>query len=131
MQARILPNVFSFTYWFCLYISLRGFYVQSVPFHIRLSPRFRAKNTHIMLEKPIIFCKNIFTMALYNFFKWFIFLKFFYYSRENRNLDPITIRYDVGHPVILVPCSQKFPNDFSGNFPKPFSGTFRIFRNVP
>ena len=41
--------------------------VQSVPYQI--------KNTHIILEKPSIFCKKYLKMALHNFLKWFILLK--------------------------------------------------------
>ena len=37
-------------------------------------------------------------MALYDFKKDSFFLNF-PVSRENRNLEPITIRYDVGHPL--------------------------------
>ena len=37
-------------------------------------------------------------MALYDFLKWFILLKLSD-SSENRNLELITIRFDVGHPV--------------------------------
>ena len=43
-------------------------YLQSVPYHIGLPPRFKDKNTHKVLEKPSIFCEKMFTMALYDFF---------------------------------------------------------------
>ena len=57
-------------------IDLLVYYIiQSVPYHIGLSLHLKDKNTHIILEKPRI-------------------------SRENRNLEPITIRFDVGHPVL-------------------------------
>ena len=36
-------------------------------------------------------------------------------SRENRNLEPITIRFDVGHPVSLV-CDLLFLELLSTNF---------------
>ena len=42
--------------------------IQSVPYHIGLSLRFKDKNTHIILENPSIICKKNFTMALYDFF---------------------------------------------------------------
>ena len=41
--------------------------VQSVPYQIGLSLRFKDKNTHIILEKPSIFCKKYFKMALHDF----------------------------------------------------------------
>ena len=40
-------------------------------------------------------------MALYDFLKDSFFLKF-PISRENRNFWPITIRFDVGHPVLTL-----------------------------
>ena len=43
----------------------------------------------------------MFTMALYDFLKDSFFLKF-PISRENRNFWPITIRFDVGHPVLTL-----------------------------
>ena len=53
--------------------------IQSVPYQIGLSLRFKDKNTHIILY---------YTLYLN-----------FPISGENRNLEPITIRYDVGRPV--------------------------------
>ena len=50
-------------------------HVQSVPYQIGLSLRFKDKNTHIILEKPSIFCKKYFKIALHDFLKWFILLK--------------------------------------------------------
>ena len=64
---------------------------QSIPFHIGLFLRFKDKNTHIILEKPSIICKKFFTKNAFSLN--------FPISRENRNLEPINIRYDVGHPV--------------------------------
>ena len=59
------------------------------------------KNAYIILEKPSIFCKKVFTIiALYYFFNDSFSLNF-PISRENSNLEPITIRSDVGHPVYI------------------------------
>ena len=44
-------------------------FIQSVSYHIGLSLRSKDKNTHIILEKPSIFCKKVFTMALCDFLK--------------------------------------------------------------
>ena len=38
--------------------------IQSVPYQIGSSLRFKDKNTHIILENPSNFCKTYFTMAL-------------------------------------------------------------------
>ena len=43
--------------------------LQSVPYQIGSSLRFKDKNTHIILENPSNFCKKYFTMALYDFLK--------------------------------------------------------------
>ena len=67
--------------------------LQSVPYYIGLSLPFKDKNTQIILEKPSIFCKKYFTMALYHFLKNNSFFLHFSISRENGNLEPITIRY--------------------------------------
>ena len=72
-------------------------YIQSVPYHIGLSLRFKDKNKHIIIEKPNNICKKLCTMA-YDF-KNDSFSFNFPITRENRNLEPITIRYDAGHPV--------------------------------
>ena len=73
--------------------------IQSVPYQIGSSLRFKDKNMHIILENPIIFCKKYFKMALHDFLKCNSFYLNFPISGENRNLEPITIRFDVGHPV--------------------------------
>ena len=54
-----------------------------------------------MLEKPSIFCKKYFITALNDFLIDPFSLNFPIY-RENRNLEPITIRSDVGHPVLYT-----------------------------
>ena len=40
------------------------FDIQSVPYQIGLILRFKDKNTHIILEKPSIFCKKYFKMGV-------------------------------------------------------------------
>ena len=43
--------------------------IQSVPYQIGSSLRFKDKNTHIILENPSNFCKKYFKMALHDFLK--------------------------------------------------------------
>ena len=82
-------------------------------YHIGLSLRFKDKNTHIILEKPSVFCRIIFTMTLYDFFSNSFSLNF-PNIRENRNSETITIRYDVGHPVSQLQSSnlKRFEFDY-------------------
>ena len=68
--------------------------IQSVPYQIGLSLRFKDKNTHIILY---------YTLYLN-----------FPISGENRNLEPITIRYDVGRPVYKLSILLRIRELFSG-----------------
>ena len=60
--------------------------IQSVPYHIRLSPSFNAKIKTITLEKTTIFRKKPYSIFQNNSFFWN-----FLFSPENRNLDRLTI----------------------------------------
>ena len=85
-------------------------YIQSVPYHIGLSLRFKDKNTHIILKNTsnkirtlylkilVISTRNILQWP-YTIFENDSFHLNFSISSENRNLELITIRFDVGHPV--------------------------------
>ena len=52
-----------------LYIRMSFFIIQSVPYQIGSSLRFKDKTTHIILENPSNFCKKYFEMDLHDFLK--------------------------------------------------------------
>ena len=57
------------------------------------------KDTWIQSVPNLVFSGRKFLQWPFTFFLKDSFSLNFPISRENRNLEPITIRYDVGHPV--------------------------------
>ena len=81
--------------------------IQSVPYHIRLSPIFNHINTHIIQKKSSIFCKKKILLALLNFSKWLILLKF-------SDLSPKPLfRPVLGLIWCGTPCSKTFKLEIS------------------